>query len=248
MKDKDDHKLSDDELADYLAGRDAASASYRLLDQETPPPALDARILARARESVENSKPDFSRDVFIRPYATAATVLVCLGITFLLVNQPDMPSPADTGIQAERLQRAAEPQQQVAESASELDAIAEQAQAPTEAPARQRQELTNATASTAAAPALNANQELRLADAAADTVVQDFAAGAAVSAELEEIVVSAAQLAPADFRNDREAWLQEIARLRETGDTGAAETEANLFLARYPDADLEAELAALANP
>jgi len=27
-----------------------------------------------------------------------------------------------------------------------------------------------------------------------------------------------------------------------------AETEANLFLARYPDADLEAELAALANP
>ena len=273
MTDNDDHKLSDDELDAWLAGRDPVAQAYSELDKPAPPRELDERILARARESA-NKKPDFSKDVFIRPYATAATVLLCLTIAFLLLNDTGRPTPADIRSPVGPLERAVQiaprepPGAETGEAAEAL------------APQQQPLEFDTATADSAARmPAINVNQVRRQADDNADAGVN---IANAVEDALEEIAVTGNRLRSADtngtaagtapvadrtaesreeirvtgnfiegdtgFRANRESWLQEIARLREAGDLDRAGEEANLFRERYPDADLEAELAALITP
>ena len=330
MTDNDKHKLSDDELDAYMDGSHAVSRAFQDLEKASPPPELDARILARARASVDQ-KPGIRKDVFIRPYAAAATVFVCLGITFLLINNPEVPTPADLRSSEERFERTIpvtmpqeSPQAPAAEENRTSNAVAENLgdntrQANTavdtdvgaandvepersanpgnlldlvqervinesaEPPATQRQRLNvdNPTASTAdQVPVTNASQARREAGVSADagaanvanfvtealeeinvtgnsaasTAGNGNAAGAAqvvnqTAESLEEIVVTGSRIeVDTDFRNDRENWLREIARLREAGDTVGTREEEILFLDSYPGTDIDAALAELEIP
>lgn len=284
MTDNNEHKLSDEELDAFLEGRHPVSQAYEDLDQVNSPAHLDERILTRARDSVANQKP-VRKDVFIRPYATAATVFLCLAITFLYINEPGIPVP--TGIQEADFtpQRSVsipvdDDQAKAQDQAQDQDAAPVQLQrqaienptananapAPTTqpAPATQARERAEESANGAGAtatpdraaevqPLLDLVEERRLDEADQDNTAE-ASQSAGFSAEtddnaLEEITVTGSRiLAEPDYRGARDSWLREIARLREAGDSETALEEETLFLARYPDTDIDSALEALDIP
>lgn len=274
MTDNHNHKLSDDELEAFLDGRHAVSQAHAELDKVSPPRELDARILARARAAVGKSgarESVFKEPIFSRPYATAATVFLCLGITFLFLNDPSVPVPADFPAQnPEAIQRAVQ-------VTLEQEPEQEQAQAPTRAPLAPAREADAVTVS----PDTPEEEVVRQSVTAGERVAEDVAestenagnsTGAAAPGRTESpdnllnlvevrrlgagneqqarSLASTAVIANSLFtyRSDREDWLQEIARLRAEGATDSASEEETLFLERYPGTDIEAALEALEAP
>lgn len=100
MTDNNEHKPSDDELNDFLGGRHAVSAAYQDLEKVSSPKELDERILARSREDLARH-PAATSIWSYRSYAAAATIFLCLSLTFMFVNDPNIPSPADLQSPAE---------------------------------------------------------------------------------------------------------------------------------------------------
>jgi hypothetical protein len=272
MTDNDNHKLSDDELGAYLDGKHAVSRAFGELDKASPPRELDARILARARESVAR-EPVFKEAVFSRPYATAATVFLFLGITFLFLNDSSVPISPDIRSQnTEGNLRAVtvtlEQEQEVEPAAlvprREADAatvIADTLEAPraqaAAATAGERARADNeVNAITLSQNLEDASREVQTTatqlrppeNSVIEPEAQDFSETANEGA-LEEITVTGSRiLSPQSYRADREDWLREIARLRSEGATDSASQEEALFLESYPDTDIEAALAELPSP
>ena len=256
MTDNDKHTLSDEELDAYLDGRHEVSAAHQAMEKTGSPPALDEKILAHARESVAGSvrsKGDIDR--FYRPYAVAATVCLCVTIAFMLLNEPPPSGSAALDEVGASMRPAA---QRV------LEEEAGQAQ-----PALQRQaasEPQSPAAITSNAAGLEADAVVRAGDgdAAAELRAPDQlqtlatqaqeSAGEAVAADgdsparsaqgfaAESVSLAGARQETPAYRNERQAWLLEIQRLRQAGDDARAETESGLFLASYPDTNLEQAL------
>jgi hypothetical protein len=94
-------------------------------------------------------------------------------------------------------------------------------------------------------PESTAAQLQLFSDENTNAVVPELRANAAQD-QLEEISLTGARLdETANFREDQESWLQEIARLRSEGEADNAQREAGLFLESYPGTDIEAALAEL---
>jgi len=250
MTDNDNHKLSDEQLADYLAGKDTVSGAHRELEDVSSPSHLDERILARARESVAGQKPT-RNDVFIRPYATAATVFLCLTISFLYLNNSDVPgtgalrSPEDTT--ARLVEGALEEQAPAAPGAES----AARSRVASEADTQRAVASTSNIIATGADSNATANEATADQDASLDQLL-DLVEERQLSQSEQQGITFAARLQVAEpelsYRENREDWLEEIARLRETGEIDSAAEEAVLFLEAYPETDLEAALRALESP
>jgi len=201
---------SDDEFDDFLKRRKPVFRSPD--DMFEPPAELDRVVLRHAREAIESDRPArvFRNPRWAAPVALAASLL--LGFTMLFY--------------------AGLPQKQAPVPEVTVQNIAERADVP------------QAEAPMEPAPAVVANNQRAEEARSADAVVVDLnaptvarresAAGAAptpatpmVAHESERVVASpaAASAEVPTWRRDSKAWLAEIARLRNAGDTARADAE-----------------------
>jgi len=249
MTEDNEHKQSNDELDAYLRGGHAVSKAYEELEKVSSPKDLDERILAKSRESVASDLA--GRDSWsYRPYAAAATVFLCLSVTFMFINEPGVPVPSDLQSSNESLRSIPVTLQQGAQGAQGIQEAQERQER--FSPAVQTLELDSLADSAISADAVReqvpestAAQLQLFSDENTNAVVPELRANAAQD-QLEEISLTGARLdETANFREDQESWLQEIARLRSEGEADNAQREAGLFLESYPGTDIEAALAEL---
>ena len=88
----------DKEFEGFLSGRSDLNRPYRRLGQETPPPEVDARILAAAREAAHRRRDELGpRGGWLKPVALAATVLLSLSVVMNIVidSQSTLDSVSD---------------------------------------------------------------------------------------------------------------------------------------------------------
>lgn len=203
---------SDDEFEDFLKRRKPVFRSPD--DMFEPPEELDRIVLRQAREAIQTERPlrVFRGPRWAAPMALAATLVLAFAVMFQGgMTQKNEPVPEVT-----------------------VQNIAE------------RVEVPEAAAPAAPAPSVVANNPPREAFADSDAVVVDLAANAERSAAAEQSaappssaasrvagaasgpVVTAASAPAADapaWRKDSKAWLAEIKRLQDAGETAAAEAE-----------------------
>ncbi len=80
----------DDEFEEFLDGKSKLTERYTALGREEPPPEIDARILAAARDSAKIHRLEFGpRGGWLKPVALAATVLLSFSLVMNIVI--DMP-------------------------------------------------------------------------------------------------------------------------------------------------------------
>jgi hypothetical protein len=86
----------DETLDEYLRGDSEVSRAYRATASESPPAALDARILAEARGH-RRFTPFGNR--WVMPLAAAAVVVLSVGLVTFMSERgavPELPAPAET--------------------------------------------------------------------------------------------------------------------------------------------------------
>jgi hypothetical protein len=84
-------------LKSYLEGSDGISNAYQQLAQETPPPELDARILAAAHGGSSGTKPGVRKATVVHRTpnrALAASFMVCTLSAMFFFSQRDLNNPA----------------------------------------------------------------------------------------------------------------------------------------------------------
>jgi hypothetical protein len=257
------HSDSDADLTRYLDGSDGLSAAYQRLGQDTPPSVLDARILAAARGALHSAAPAPLPARRAPRHALAATFVVCTLSAMLYFSQHATDAafftraareapPATLGAAAAEFSSAnaaapvaapppsaslpqqSLPQQSLPQQPLPQRPLLQQAPATTPAPASAP--LRN----TAVAPTVNEAQP-SAAPLASSTAANDARAGSALAAP--------------DPHDSREHWVNYLRDLQHTIDTDADSSardalQAQLarekidFASAYPDADLEALLAA----
>lgn len=87
----EDRRIPDDqELDDFVAGRHPISGAYRQASSEDPaiPDAIDAKILAQARESVRHLPR--RRPRWLQPVAVAAAMILSVGVLINIWREPAM--------------------------------------------------------------------------------------------------------------------------------------------------------------
>lgn len=85
-----------DDLDEYLRGDSALSCQYRRESAPTPPPALDARVLALSRPPGSSDTPAARRAApYLAPLAFAASVLLSVALVLAIVFGPQRPKRAD---------------------------------------------------------------------------------------------------------------------------------------------------------
>ena len=205
MTDNDKHKLSDEELEAYLEGRHEVSGAYQALEKTGSPEALDAKILARAKEgAAETKRSRGDIDHYYRPYAVAATVFLCVTIALMLVRNP----PPGSGDALDE-SRVVQPQT--------APTVAEQAPAASEAPAAAERQADLQAAGEAAepqpafAPAADvgnvANREAPARESTAGqlqaerSALQDQAAAAPATADADSQGLAVERRSMVDSRN-----------------------------------------------
>ena len=213
------------------------SDTYAALNRDapvSPPPALDAAILAEAHRAVQSAPGPVQRrsPTWFAPFAVAATVVLT---TTLLVLAPRQ-QPGELIPSAEQVQ-SPEPVSRK-QSATALDSVPEPAVAETEV-ASGLQVLPLAAPVENAAKAREERMETALMSEALeennlDTARQSTRADAASA---EEIAGIAAE--PADdvfaFRASPGAWRDKIVSLLASGDVMEADDEFELFREAHPD-------------
>lgn len=222
----DDDKL----LEDYLAGDSELSKRYREetgeeKDVETPPPDVDARLRAAARREVRAGPTRLGRwQAWTAPLATAAVLVLAVGITVLMLKEPGMKQydaarpPAPT---------AAQPSAETPARPSARDQGAQEASQP--------------QAERKSVPAMEERLQYRAAPEAriaaptrqSDQGQPDQAASGAAMGSLQ------------DYRADPTAWLARIRTLLAKGDTQAARDDLARFKKRYPNHPIPDDLASL---
>ena len=75
----------DKELEQYLEGDSKPSSAYAELGDETPPPELDARILAAAEREVKVTGIDAQRSPPFKAFAWAAIVVLSFSLVLNIV-------------------------------------------------------------------------------------------------------------------------------------------------------------------
>lgn len=198
------------------------SRAYREASSEEPPAALDAAILAAAKQQAATPRRP-ARASWVRwmaPASALATLLVGVSVAFLMQReQPEITDDTTVRQSAPRPQRPQPERASEATKAKAADSAAEKKEAPAAAAAAFPAE----SRAKAGAPAM-----ARESNAASDSA--SGALGAAATA-------AAGKLAPmrqAATPRSPEAWLEEIKRLKREGrDKEAAEQLAE-FRKAYP--------------
>ena len=220
----------------YLQGDSGLSRLYKQTATEQPPAELDAAILARARDEAgprpRRGRRPFARTWFV-PISLAAVLVLAVGLVTLMYEQggtPFAPEPLpptdkktlEPAEQRDTLLRDA-PRQD--EKAPLRKGRAVGKPSPTTAP-----QEAGGTASTAPAPSARPSpreeRELKQERLQAPEGTKSDDALAPLAAE------TPAALSP-------EAWLRQIAQLREQGKLDEAEASLAEFKQRYPDYPIE---------
>lgn len=214
------------------------SRLYRESDRIEPPPALDAAILAAAREAV---KPAPSRrswwQAWTLPIGVAATVVLTVTLTLMVQQEQERPAPEAPPAQVLRAPAAA-PQEKA--EAADL-AVKREAEGPAVAPAPAPEAAAPAGAVAPRAPMAESAESAAPARPAAAMPRQAAPAADAVesrarSAPLRKEAVGAA-LARAP-----EQWLEEIRQLKQQGKEKEAAEALAEFRKAYPDYRLPEDL------
>ncbi len=210
-------------------------------DSLQPPAALDRRVLADARNALATGA---ARPAAVKPrrplrWAVPVALAATLVLSFTLVLQTEQTAPMS---QERTVQVEALDQDSFAENAAVTpeDSAAANEAAPLPAPAP--------------APVQAIDKPTRRSPAAADVAAPTFArsretvtgiagvadkpaptAPAAIGAATASAASKAAESAEADFRRTAASWLDEVARLRASGDNAAADREFALLAQRFPD-------------
>lgn len=185
---------------------------------ESPPPAVDAAILAAARAAVRPRRPRYAL-----PLALAASVVVAVGLG--LRQQRDVPPPAPS---------AAPPKAVSAEQvspATSSDGIGEAADAAAAPPARPRVEVAQKAAEPAAGRA--------------EALTPSTAGAAAEAARSYPFAMPAA---PAATDDATDTVVADIRALLAAGDRAAAATLARDYVGRAPPGVLPPDLEFLLTP
>lgn len=205
---------------DFTAETDeTVSATYRELSREGAPDHLNEKVLQQAAERA--LRPRYSRSVmWTRPLAWAATVGLCLAIVLEVTRVPTpeivMTDDANSFLEAEP------------------SSIAEEAQAPPQAPVRQRPEaLKDMKSQLGRSAAKQAANEPKREMVDTDTRQQSGAI-AALAVSANRIDSEATNECPDEIRVDPVTWLACIVDLEESGDTDAALRQRDALEEAFP--------------
>lgn len=232
-------------MTDERTGDDVVSATYRQLSAERSPEILDEAVLRMASEHAQHAR--YSRAItWTRPLAWAATIVLCLAITFEVTRVPapeSIPAETDAGLPAEA-------------------ASAPAAAAPLSAPLREKQESPDGREEVLSddEDATGRTSSKRAADpAAAGTVFESLTKETELLRQAEEMVRlqngsnnepamrqrtlrtfasdsnSVIAPCPDEVRAEPESWLQCIEALEEMGASEAAAIERKSLLEVFPD-------------
>lgn len=254
----------DDEFEEFLDGRSKMTERYTALGREEPPPEIDARILAAARDSAKIHRPAFGpRGGWLKPVALAATVLLSFSLVMNIVidtpvryeqvitGKSDRPGDAEATMREEKdgLQ---EPNLPVAPSMAVTDGA--DARESAIGSGRSADDTAASAPSNLAEISVQFRRITEVDFTAARLIVTDyiaaadrqqnaddsssFAARRQAFAKTESVRDRPASPAPADDHDraaDPESWLREIASLSAAGETEAADARLVEFLDRYPE-------------
>lgn len=205
---------------DFAAETDeTVSATYRELSREGAPNHLNEKVLQQAAERA--LRPRYSRSVmWTRPLAWAATVGLCLAIVLEVTRVPTpeivMTDDANSFLE------------------TEPSSVAEEAQAPAQAPLRQRAEaLKDMKSQLGRSAAKQAANEPKREMYDTDTRQQSGAI-AALAVSANRIDSEAINECPDEIRVDPVTWLACIVDLEESGDTDAALRQRDALEEAFP--------------
>lgn len=243
--------MSDEQINDEVV-----SSAYRQLPAESSPAHLDEAVLRMAADHVQHAR--YARAItWTRPLAWAATIVLCLAITFQVTRVPDpeaVPAPAVMPA----------PEAMPAPEETSADVMMDTSAAPASAPVRaalpQKQEAAERRADAlgdAAATAGRADTARADDPAAASAVFAVPTREAELLRQAEEMVrlqngsniepamqeralrglTSDAAIAPCpdEARADPDRWLECIEALEEMGESEAAAIERESLLEVFPD-------------
>lgn len=205
---------------DFTAETDeTVSATYRELSREGAPNHLNEKVLQQAAERA--LRPRYARSVmWTRPLAWAATVGLCLAIVLEVTRVPT-PEIVMTDDAIDFLE-------------AEPSPVAEEAQAPTQAPVRQRPEtLKDMKSQLGRSAAKQAANEPKREMVDTDTRQQSGAI-AALAVSANRIDSEAINECPDEIRVDPVTWLACIVDLEESGDTDAALRQRDALEEAFP--------------
>lgn len=245
-------------LEDYLARRSSLSRRYRELEDDAPPPELDARVLAEARRAVEQSNTHRTRSMRWRaPLAVAATVLLTVAVVLEVTQRPageNAPVPQGSKEQATTPAESAAVSSTPAEAAPARDTVGRESQPPqqTSAPAASVEGRSAPIESGGSVRDVESERQVLEASRAEQTAAPH--AGPAAGAERDSRTAAPAEMSslaretdetvsgdsPAEMSDpqDPEAWLERIEALRVAGRTAEADAELERFRQAFPDRDL----------
>ncbi len=224
------------------------SGLYRQASQGEPPPALDAAILAAARNAAapqRTPRPWWRR--LQAPFALAASVVLAVILTLSMERNPppdgEMPTAGTHKEAAPATEQTTPARSNAVEARTPDVPPREEAQRPPAAPARQKAATSaqeSASSTPPAKPAASAAQGVPApaADAGSTDRLGNVAGKSAAAPALEARREAAAQLPPPQ----PEAWIEEIRSLRRQGHPAEAERRLREFRAAYPDYQLPEDL------
>lgn len=227
--------MSDERRADAAPADPRVDAAWRTASRDEPPAAVDATILAAARDAARQTpspRPPPAREAWWRRWQPLAAAAAVTGLAFVLLQSlprdERVPTPSVTP-EVRNQDRSPGP------------VTAPRSAGSREADAVQPSQSTAITAPTAAPePAAKARQESALPEQAVSGVaVQATQATDAASVAAERPAPPAAQASLQDLAEPQsaDAWVSRIVERHAAGDIDAAAANLRAFRAAYPDAD-----------
>lgn len=213
----------DEDFESYLARKRPVFARYDEVDPSEPPPEVDRRVLARAREAVagEASPAPFPRMRWAVPFALAATLVLSFAIV-LNIGVPDARPPAP--VAAPALEQKREAAQENAAAAYEPASLSGAPAVASEERIDARKLKARVRAQAKAAPPASPEALVDRAAEAPALQSADAAAGPTpAAAEIHTLMES-----PED-------WLARIEKLRAEGRQTEADAEWAAFRKAHPD-------------
>ncbi len=233
-------ETDENDLRDYLQGKDGVSGSYASFSQEKPSAELDDKILQAARSALEDQGRTKKRIPY-QAYSIAASICVSVLLISLYLNSGSQLS-RDLFEQSQ-IQIMDNPDVEFL-SADEVQIFIPEA---AELEANALESLNTQVESVRRVETQAASQEAIIVrqEAAEDVLAtrfseDDLAVTDTLASELSSATVEPLA-AQAGYRQNADTWLREIQRLQATEPAQAAE-EIRLFTESYPDVNIEAAL------
>jgi hypothetical protein len=218
-------------MTDERPQNDLVTATYRQLADERSPKHLDDAVLRLAADHAQRSR--YSRSIgWTRPLAWAATIALCLAITFEVARVPAPEvAPGRPAASAPLLNKREADETRV-------DALAEERESIGHAERKQAVDMADQPAAPRAVfdlPSADSDPLRQAEEIARVQSSKNNEPAAQANAMRASAGSAAAESCPEKARAAPDSWLQCIKRLEESGANEAATLERKLLLAAFPD-------------